>query len=181
MKKLGFPILLLLVVGAMVGIFALGNRGDAPAPGNKQPEEERLGTQFPNQGQQHIQPGTEHTAYNSNPPTSGPHYPTPAPWGIKQEGVADETLVHNLEHGGIVINYRSDLDRAEVEKLGDVFRQLPRSGTGSIKAILVPRSQNEKPISLTAWTYKLDLDGVDEAQIKRFYSDHVDKGPELVP
>ncbi|HSH31564.1 MAG TPA: DUF3105 domain-containing protein [Candidatus Saccharimonadales bacterium] len=181
MKRFGFPILLLLIVGAMVGIFALGNRGDAP-PSKKPDEKPRLGTQFPNQGQEHIQPGAEHAAYNSSPPTSGPHYPQPAPWGIKDQGIADETLIHNLEHGGIVINYQPDIGQAEIEQLEDIFRQLPKSGGfGSIKAILVPRSQNQKPISLTAWTYKLDLDRVDEAQIKQFYADHIDKGPELVP
>ena len=39
------------------------------------------GIRFPDLGQQHVEVATSVT-YNSNPPTSGPHYPYPAAWGI---------------------------------------------------------------------------------------------------
>lgn len=189
MKRFGFPLLLGLITAAMIGIFAIGNKqADKPID-----PKDKLGASHQSQGQEHIQPGQEHAPYNSNLPSSGPHYPQPTPWGIKDQGVADEILVHNLEHGGIVIAYKpcTDDQSAEtadclkpqdVDRLKDIFGKLPVSPQfNTIKAVLVPRSKNTKPVQLAAWTYTLDLDGPDEGQIRQFYTDHVDQGPELVP
>lgn len=177
MKKFGLPLLIAGIAGVMITIFAIGNKA-APV----KPEADRSGAKHADQGQEHIDDGQQHAAYNSNLPTSGPHYKAPAPWGVKDGEVADETLIHNLEHGGIVIAYKADLDPKEVEKLKSLFKNLPTSQKfGTIKAILVPRAKNTSAIQLGAWTYTLDLNEVDGAKIRQFYMDHIDKGPELVP
>jgi hypothetical protein len=184
MNRLGLPLLLSFIVAAMVGLFVVGQRQpDKPKPPeNKEPRVETNEQSFPSQGQEHIQPGQEHAAYNSNPPTSGPHYGSPAPWGIKDGGLPDETLIHNLEHGGIVISYKPDIGDEQINRLKDIFRAFPPSQQfNTTKAILVPRPNNDSPISVTAWTFLMNLDSPDEAKIKQFYLDHVDKGPELVP
>lgn len=179
MKKLGLPIIIIVVVAALAAMFALGNKSSAPA---KKSNEPLLGTKHDNQGQEHIKDGAEHAAYNSNLPSSGPHYATPAPWGIKTSSIKDETLVHNLEHGGIVIAYKPDLPKDQVDKLKQIYDKLPYSQQfNEIKAVLVPREANSAPIQLAAWTYTYDLQSPDEAKITQFYNDHLDKGPELVP
>ena len=62
---------------------------------------------FNSQGNQHISNDTPNTfAYNSTPPTSGPHYGSLAPWGIYSDPQPYEYLVHNLEDGGVVIYYQ---------------------------------------------------------------------------
>jgi len=100
---------LALAWGPISGLF---NRGDAA---------QAQGQQFANQGQEHINPGQTHIAYNSNPPTSGPHYPNPANCGIYDQSLPDEELVHNLEHGGIVIEYNCpDACPDLVQQLKDV-------------------------------------------------------------
>src|SRR2546422_553193 len=43
--------------------------------------------------------------YNSDPPTSGPHMPYIAPWGIHTEPIPRQLQVHNLEDGGIMVQY----------------------------------------------------------------------------
>ena len=43
--------------------------------------------------------------YAHDPPASGMHWPSPAPWGVHAEIVPREWWVHNLEHGGIVLLY----------------------------------------------------------------------------
>ncbi len=180
MKKFGLGLIIVLAVGGMIAVFVLGNRGPAkPNTGNQN----LLGTQYPNQGQQHIPNVTDpHTPYNSNPPTSGPHYFQPAPWGVKDSELPDEILVHNLEHGGMVIQYKPDLPADQIQQLKDIVGQLPESDTfHEVKVILVPRAKNDQPISLTAWTYLYSLDKPDATKIKQFYADHLDKGPELVP
>lgn len=64
------------------------------------------GVQYPDLGRRHLQAGETFDGYNSNPPTSGPHSPQVAPWGVLSEAIAPEVLVHNLEHGGVGILYR---------------------------------------------------------------------------
>ena len=88
---------LLLILGLimpMVG--SLGNpiSGSPDGPGEK----------VEDQGTHNNEEGEEHPAYNSQPATSGWHYPQPlAPvsWGIHQTFIPEEKRLHNLEHGGI--------------------------------------------------------------------------------
>ncbi len=166
-----------MVVVALVALFVVGNK--APAKPTNAP---LLGTKHDNLGQLHINPGTAHVAYNSNPPSSGPHYPTPAPWGIKTTEQPDELLVHNLEHGGINILYKPGLPQDQIDKLKDIFNNLPASQQfNEVKAVMAPRAANPNPIEIVAWTYTYDMQSPDEAKILQFYNGHLDKGPELVP
>lgn len=55
-------------------------------------------------GRDHVEAGKE-VSYNSNPPTSGPHY---ADWirsGVYKEPRDDRYLVHSLEHGYVIMSY----------------------------------------------------------------------------
>ena len=59
------------------------------------------------QGNVHIDFGTQSPiAYNSTPPTSGPHYGNLVAWGIYDEPQRYEHLVHNLEDGGVIVYYQ---------------------------------------------------------------------------
>lgn len=133
------------------------------------------GQLFDNLGQDHITQGsTEHPAYNSNPPTSGWHWPTPANWGIYKSEVPDEQLIHNLEHGGIWISYKPDANPELVAQLEDFAKRYR-------KIIVEPRAQNDSPIALAAWTRLQKLDNYDEQTILKFIEAHYDNGPEKVP
>jgi len=69
----------------------------------------------------HIPEGDSFDRYNSSPPTSGSHWATGwARCGIyDDEGeVPDERIVHNMEHGQVIISYNLT-DDAEVERLKD--------------------------------------------------------------
>ena len=63
------------------------------------------GERFPDQSRDHVPNGSELINYNSNPPTSGPHYGETVPWGSHTTEKDDRNLIHNLEHGGIWISY----------------------------------------------------------------------------
>jgi hypothetical protein len=131
-------------------------------------------------GQGHVATGQK-VAYNSTPPTSGPHWDTPASWGVKKEHVEDERIVHNLEHGGVAIAYFL-LDQATLERLTGLANSLPREKFGEVKVVVHP-DDRLKPgeIVLTAWARMDRLPSFDEERIRRFYDAHVDRGPELVP
>ena len=55
----------------------------------------------------HVAIGT-HVEYDSNPPSSGPHYPVWAAFQTWSAPVAREYYVHDLEHGAIVLLYKCD-------------------------------------------------------------------------
>jgi hypothetical protein len=178
MQKFILSTVVTLIIAGMVGIFVAGNGSNSPKPTTVA----LLGDKHANQGQKHIAIGAQHEKYNSNPPSSGSHYINAAPWGIKPVELPDETLIHNLEHGGIEIAYKPDLPQAQVDQLKKIVTALPPSSKfNETKIVLAPRAANDKPIELVAWTYTYGLDAPDEAKITQFYNGHLDKGPELVP
>jgi hypothetical protein len=131
---------------------------------------------FPEQSRNHIQKGDPHPAYNSNPPTSGWHWDTPQNWGIYTNQQFQEQLVHNLEHGGIVIQY-NNLSPSDVQRLTDLVNR------DSYHMILAPYPglPADVKVAYTAWTHLQTCNGVDENAIHAFINAFRDKGPELVP
>ena len=134
-----------------------------------------VGEKMPDQGAVHVARDAEHVAYNSNPPTSGPHWAGVAGPGIKTEPVADELVLHSMEHGAAVVWYRADLPKAEVEKIKTAFNE------ASGKKIMLPRENLDVPVALTSWGYLLKLEAVDEAQIIAFIETNNDRAPEKAP
>jgi hypothetical protein len=102
--------------------------------------------EFPAQQGQHIEEGAQHDPYNSDPPTSGPHYATPADTGFYTAPLRTEQVVHNLEHGQIVIWYADDLS-AENQSLIEEITDDERNATVSVPYSIDPKYQ----IVLTAW------------------------------
>jgi uncharacterized protein DUF3105 len=141
-----------VIVAAVVGYFAYRAAADLP------------GTVMADQGNLHIQTLDEpHAPYNSDPPTSGPHMPYIAPWGIHTEPIPKELQVHNLEDGGVVVQYRCAADCPDlVAKLKAIVERYPD------EVILAPYPTMRPTIALTAWTRIDALDRFDEARIVRF-------------
>ncbi|MBI4050336.1 MAG: DUF3105 domain-containing protein [Candidatus Doudnabacteria bacterium] len=136
---------------------------------------EKPGEEIVDQGRAHIQPGEEHEQYNSNPPTSGSHYAQAADWGVYDQELPDEQLIHNLEHGGIWISYKDPSQTALVNALKEIVQDYPT------KVILTPRPANDAAIAMAAWGRLLQLDAVDEKEIKAFIKAYMNRGPEFVP
>jgi hypothetical protein len=98
--------------------------------------------------------------WNSFPPTSGPHYGQSVIWGAYDEPVRLAQAVHNLEHGGIVMYYGSDVPDEEITKLRTFYRSDPTA------MLLSPLPRLGDKIALTAW-YAPTKDGqpvTDESQ-----------------
>ena len=148
-----------------------------------------VGTAVPDEGRNHVDPSTTPT-YKFYPPASGPHYSAqgiaPVSWqtiATLQEG----QYIHNLEHGGIAILYDcpSGTDCTTLKNALEnyVTNLAPVEPTyGEIKVVLTPYSRGmQKKIALVAWDYIEFLDSYDQAEITRFYENHVDQGPEQIP
>jgi len=127
---------------------------------------------FPDQGQAHLSPGDPDPQYNSDPPTSGPHASSAAQCGIYREAPPDVNLVHDLEHGVVVVSY----DPAVAPEVRDGIENFARDAGTHV--IVAPREEMETPITLTAWTHLLRLDEFDRAAIDAFYGEFAQRGPE---
>jgi hypothetical protein len=117
----------------------------------------------PSLGNAHIQtPETPHAPYNSDPPTSGPHLPYIAPWGLHTKPISKELQVHNLEDGGVVVQYRPECEAQVLEPLKSVI------GRYRDHVVLAPYPGLDRCIALTAWTRIDKLDQFDERRVVRF-------------
>jgi hypothetical protein len=122
----------------------------------------RPGRAVPSLGNQHIQP-PQRAAYNTTPPTSGSHYTTIAPWGVHDEPIPNELQVHNLEDGGVLVQYNCPEEcPGLVGQLTALVRQYPEG------VILAPYPGMEARIALTAWGRIDTLQELDENRILRF-------------
>jgi hypothetical protein len=134
-----------------------------------------------NQGAAHISnPTDSHVAYNSNPATSGAHWGGgTAPWGVQSQPIADEVTTHNLEHGGVIFQYRQGLDQATLDQLTALAGQLQRQNQC---ILLAPRPADkiDAPIVATAWNYLLKLPSFNADTLTKFFQAHVGRGVEQV-
>ena len=143
--------LALLVVAGTGGWLYARVRGPSP------------GEFVPSLGNAHIPTvETPHVPYNSDPPTSGPHLPHIAPWGVHTRPIARELHVHNLEDGGIVVNYRPQCADRVLAGLRTIVERYPDH------VVLAPYPDLDRCIALTAWTRIDKLDDLDERRIVRF-------------
>ena len=150
----------IVVVGGIGALFLLPSRPESPRPGQA----------FPIQGQTHIAVGASHIAYNSNPPTSGPHYAQPAGWGVYHSELPDEQLIHNLEHGGIWISYKG-IDATTTTALEKI-------ANSQAKIVMEPRANDDAPIVLASWGRLQKFQTYDEQAILAFIEANRNQSPE---
>ncbi len=132
----------------------------------------RIATEMPgvavaDLGNEHI-PSIDypHIPYNSDPPTSGPHVTGIASWGIHTRPIPRELQVHNLEDGGVLVQYNcQDCDQL-IANLAKIVRKYDR-------AILAPYPGMDATIALTAWGRIDKFNDFDEKRIVRFIEAYI--------
>ena len=121
---------------------------------------------FPMAGQDHIQPNEQRDNWNSTPPTSGDHLATPLPPGVYDNDQDMRAMVHNEEHGYVVILYKGIPDD-QVEQL----RKFVEARDGS-KLVLAPWSGlEENGVALVAWRNLELLQRVNMDVVQAFVND----------
>lgn len=114
-----------------------------------------LGVDVPIAGADHIQEGMAAIDWNSNPPTSGQHYAVWAPAGFYTEVIPDGYLVHNMEHGYVIVYYNcAAVPNCDEFKTG-IETAIAAAGTDpntqTVKVIAVPREEMTNPITYASW------------------------------
>jgi hypothetical protein len=143
-------------------------------------------TQPPNQ---HVSNPNQNVKYSTFPPTSGKHFSQPAKWGFFDAPVPPVQVVHNLEHGGVIIWFGPKVSAQERAQLREFWAESPNSMFGTEYPPLGSR------VALTAWVASgaaptkdggkvMMCAGVDEgnlAAMRQFRDEYRGKGPERIP
>ena len=173
----------LIIAILVIGSFALTsvNLGSSESQDGEQTEyKEGTGVAQAIAGQAHV-PFGQPVTYGSFPPTSGDHWPPgeEAACGFYEDGVPDERIVHNLEHGVIVINYNLT-DPDEIEELKDTMDDI-----GLAQLWGVARYYDKLPagqVAVAAWGVLDTMEGVDSDRIEEFFKAYAGNlGPEKIP
>jgi hypothetical protein len=105
--------------------------------------------------------------WNTDPPTSGPHYGIAAIFGLYEEELELARVVHNLEHGGVFILYGDEVPDDTVEQLR-AFYDDRQTGT-----IMAPLDRLGDQFALGAWVLEGDANNGYLAKCKNFDQDAV--------
>lgn len=166
----------LVIVVVVVGIIVMDRRAtEAPVGGAAAAANcTDIETHEP-QGREHVQPGTA-VDYETTPPTSGPHHPSPADPGFYSQAVPEEALVHNLEHGQIVIWYDPQAPAEVREQIESLVEQEP------VATLAAPYDALPDPYSLalTAWGASQMCEAIAQDSVDEFRARFQGRGPESV-
>lgn len=167
---------LLLIVIATIAVMTAGCGSDSEAISVPQATDG---------GSEHIDVGELHAPYGTVPATSGPHWSSfpaegaplgaPVVWGVYGEVIADEALLHNLEHGGIGLHYDCPVACPELATKLEAFADGDPS-----QFVVSPYPDMPSRIAITAWRRVLHLDEFDAGTISAFIKTYQDRAPESV-
>lgn len=141
---------------------------------------------FASQGAKHVATLPKGFKYNSIPATSGPHRAQPlAPvvWNSYDDPLPESKLLHNLEHGGVVVQYGNGVPQGAVDVILGWYRESPN---GIVVAPLPEQLVQGKPelaneIALTAWTNLQTCKRFNEKAFSNFVDLYRGQGPEPIP
>jgi Protein of unknown function (DUF3105) len=130
---------------------------------------------------------SDRVKYNTNPPTTGRHYEIPAQDGIYGKAPQDEQLVHNMEHGRVIIWVKPSLPSKQRADIRAMVEDDP------YQMVLVPRRNMPYAVAATAWDADPAPNGTGELllcndvndktfdALQAFRDEHRSQGPEPIP
>ena len=136
----------------------------------------------------HITDPNEVPEYSSNPPSEGRHTDPPAEDGSYEEAPDAKQLVHNLEHGRIIVWFQKTLPADQRANLKALFDEDP------YQMVLVPNETDMTyQVAATAWNRDPEPLGTGQLlgcdtyndkvfdAIRAFKDEHRSNGPEAIP
>jgi hypothetical protein len=134
------------------------------------------------EGANHEQKDFKASDYKTNPPTSGNHTPDWYEDGIYEPGDVPSLgkLVHPLEHGRILIQYKPGTPEATVDRLEAL---LASEEDGYHMLLFENTTGMESAVAATAWTHSVTCPEMNDEvfdAFRTFRDRYIDKGPERV-
>ena len=129
----------------------------------------------------HVDEGTDPGPFNSNPPTSGTHYPEhylSEFFNEKADVYPEGYLVHNLEHGYVIFWYNCEILSAEACGELKIQIQSVMDRVDMDKVIAHPWPAIDQPVVMTSWGRLLRFDQFDPELAYRFAKKYHNQAPE---
>jgi Protein of unknown function (DUF3105) len=147
----------IVAVAVAVGVIALlsgGLAGGRDDPGVAVTPGAGPGTAYASQGARHLTAGQSHPAYDSDPPTSGPHVPTPVT--TNNAVLTNDQLLQALEVGDVVFMYSTRTPPRGLQAVADGVAphfSAPLAAHG--QTVILARRQGLPTITALAWRHIL--------------------------
>jgi hypothetical protein len=166
-----------VVIGILIILGFIGWTAFRPASGEAVPIMANAGD--------HVPEGSDPGPFNSDPPTSGPHYAQEYEAGFYEESDREVTnefpegfLLHNLEHGYTIFWYNCDLlDESSCSNLKSGIKGV-MNDLNNFKVIGFPRSSIQSPLVMTSWGRMLSFETLNADQARDFISRNRNRAPE---
>ena len=176
-------IAVLVIAGfAIGGLGGGGGGGQNVQVGRYSEYQEGIGVQQPIMPDTYPNPhvfDSQTVEYSTIPPTSGKHWNRWAECGIYPEGLPDERIVHNLEHGIVVVSHNLATDE-EADQLTNAV-----VGIELYDAWGLTRFYDQIPegtVALTTWGVMDTIEGIDQDRMNRFFDAYAGNlGVEEIP
>ena len=96
-------------------------------------------------------------------------------WGSYDAPVSEYQAIHNLEHGGVVIQYGKGVSKSTIAQIGDFYQSDP------VALLVAPLPKLGNKVALTAWTHLAVCPGFDQKAFAAFRDAYRYQGPEKFP
>jgi hypothetical protein len=113
--------------------------------------------------------------WNSFPPTSGRHYYQPIPFDQYTEALPEIRLVHNLEHGAVILQYGDKVPQAQIDAITAWYQKDANA------VVVAPLPKLGAKVALTAWTQWAECTGFNKKAADAFRSAFRYHAPERFP
>lgn len=107
--------------------------------------------------------------YTSDPPTSGPHQPSPDVSGVREEPIPRPVQVGILERGDVLLQHDPDLAPDDLEALRELAGE---------RVVVAPNPDLPEAVVATAWVHKRSCSSVDVDALQELIDDRAGRGPE---
>jgi hypothetical protein len=133
---------------------------------------------------QHVTSLTAKVKYNTDPPSNGKHYYSPAIWDFYTTPANPVQVVHNEEHGGVILWWGNKVPSSTVDQLRAFYTSSPNGMLGT------PLASLGSKVAITAWTsppaglgegHAAVCPTFDEKAFKAFRDAYRGRGPERYP
>jgi hypothetical protein len=146
----------LIALAAVLIVLFTGGNGGTVSDGNVASLLDKAGCEFktvdasiPDGEQTHMNnlaKPIDKLGWNTFPPSNGQHYPLWAVWDFYTDAVNPRQVVHNEEHGGVILWWGLQTPGATVEQLRALYEEDPAGMLGT------PIAGFGSKIAITAWT-----------------------------
>lgn len=164
-----------IVAIVLASVLTRGGGASASSPAAKLAAAGCTFKTYPSEGRGHVNSLTAKVTYKTFPPTSGTHYFQPAVWGRYTSPLVLVQEVHNLEHGGVIVQYGDKVPQSTIDRLGAFYDSSPDA------MLLAPLPKLGRKIALTAWTELATCTRYDATAFTAFRDAFRGKGPEQFP